>query len=99
MKWFEQVVLQVESYSMNVILWIFKRSIYSGTLFFKYLTKKLPEMMDDLFRWANKYSMLEDNVWAATQQVRVTNRPTRHDHAGNSKPSTQSRQNNKGRDG
>ena len=33
--------------------------------------------MDDLFRRADKYSMLEDNVRAATQQVLVTNRPTK----------------------
>ena len=41
-KWFKQVVLQVESCSMDVILQIFKRSICSGTSFFKSLTKKSP---------------------------------------------------------
>ena len=43
-------------------------------------------MMDDLFKLANKYSMLEDDVRAATQQVLVTSRPTRNDHAESSKP-------------
>ncbi|KAL6334631.1 hypothetical protein AAG906_019490 [Vitis piasezkii] len=38
--------------------------------------------MDDLFKLANKYFMLEDD----------------NDHAGNSKPSNQLRQANKGRD-
>ena len=47
--------------------------------------------MDNLFRWVNKYSMLKDDVRAATQQVLVTNRSTKH-KAGNSKPSNQSRQ-------
>ena len=35
--------------------------------------------------------MLEDDVHAATQQVLATNCPTKHDEAGNSKPSNQSR--------
>ena len=77
MKRFEQVVLQVESYSMDGILQIFKWSICSSTPFFESLAKKSLVTMDDLFRWANKYSMLEDNVWAATQQVLVTNRSTK----------------------
>ena len=48
--------------------------------------------MDDLFKWANKYSMLEDDVHAAIQQVLVTSRPARNDSAGNSKPLNQLRQ-------
>ena len=70
-KRFGQVVLQVEAYSMDVVLQIFKRSICLGTPFFESLTKKSPTTMDDLFRGANKYSMLEDDVRAATQQVLV----------------------------
>ena len=72
MKRFGQVVLQVESYSMDVVLQIFKCSICPGTPFFESLTKKPPTTMDDLFRGAKKYSMLEDNVRAATQQILVT---------------------------
>ena len=71
-KRFGQAVLQVESYSMDVVLQIFKRSICLGTPFFESLAKKPPTTMDDLFRRANKYSMLEDNVQATTQQVLVT---------------------------
>ena len=55
--------------------------------------------MDNLFKRANKYSMLEDDVQAVTQQVLSTNRLTRHDHERNFKPSNQSRQTNKRRDG
>ena len=47
--------------------------------------------MDDLFRLVDKYSMLEDDVWAASQQVLVTNYLTHNVKAGSSKPSNQSR--------
>ena len=60
MKRFKQAVLQVESYSMDAILQIFKRSISLSTQFFKSLAKKLPTTMDDLFR--REDSMLEDDV-------------------------------------
>ena len=53
--------------------------------------------MDDLFRQANKYSMLKDDVRTTTQQVLVTNRSTKDDKTGSSKPSNQSRQASKGR--
>ena len=61
-KRFGQVVLQVEAYSMDAVLQIFKRSIYPGTPCFESLAKKPPTTMDDLFRRASKYSMLEDDV-------------------------------------
>ena len=50
MKQFGQVVLQVESYNMDVVLQIFKRSICPGTPFFESLAKKPPTTMDDLFK-------------------------------------------------
>ncbi|RVW76100.1 hypothetical protein CK203_049152 [Vitis vinifera] len=65
---------------------IFKRSICPGTPFFESLAKKPPTTMDDLFRRANKYSMLEDDVRAATQQVLVAGRPSRGDAERNTKP-------------
>ena len=52
--------------------------------------------MDDLFGWANKYSMLEDNVRVATQQILVTNRPAKNVEARNSKTASQRRQSNRG---
>ena len=50
--------------------------------------------MDDLFRWADKYVMLEDDVRAASQQVLVTNQPTtKKNKVGISKsPNNQSKQ-------
>ncbi|RVX01472.1 hypothetical protein CK203_017415 [Vitis vinifera] len=76
-KQFGQAVLQIEACSMDAVLQIFKRSICPGTPFFESLAKKPPTTMDDLFRRANKYSMLEDDVRAATQQVLVAGRPAR----------------------
>ena len=66
MKLFEQEILQVESCNMDVILQIFKRSINLCMPFFESLTKKPPAMMDNLFRRVDKYSMLEDDVRAAS---------------------------------
>ncbi|RVW39235.1 hypothetical protein CK203_085118 [Vitis vinifera] len=85
-KRFGQAVLQVEACNMDAVLQIFKRSICPGTPFFESLAKKPPTTMDDLFRRANKYSMLEDDVRAATQQVLVAGRPSRGDAERNAKP-------------
>ncbi|RVW62197.1 Transposon Ty3-I Gag-Pol polyprotein [Vitis vinifera] len=71
---------------MDVVLQIFKRSICQGTPFFESLAKKPPTKMDDLFRQANKYSMLEDDVRTATQQVLVSGRPSRGEAERNAKP-------------
>ena len=76
-KRFDQAVLQVKAYSMDAVLQIFKRSICPGTPYFKSLAKKPPTTMDDLFRRASKYSMLEDDVRAATQQVLVAGQTSR----------------------
>ena len=76
-KRFGQAMLQVEAYSMDAVLQIFKRSICPGTPFFESLVKKPPTTMDDLFRHASKYSMLEDDVCAATQQILVAGKTSR----------------------
>ena len=54
--------------------------------------------MDNMFKRANKYSMLKDNAHVTTQQVLVTSRPTKNDHVGSFKPSNQLRQVGKGQD-
>ena len=51
---------------MDAVLQIFKRSICLGIHFFESLAKKPPAIMDDLFKRANKYSMLEDDVRVTT---------------------------------
>ncbi|RVX04189.1 hypothetical protein CK203_015521 [Vitis vinifera] len=63
-----------------------QRSICPGTPFFESLAKKPPTTMDDLFRRANKYSMLEDDVRAATQQVLVAGRASRDNADRHAKP-------------
>ena len=85
MKRFGQAVLQVKAYNMDVVLQIFKRSICPDTSFLESLAKKPFTTMDDLFRRANKYSMLEDDVRAATQQILVTGQLTRNDVERSSK--------------
>ncbi|RVW18443.1 hypothetical protein CK203_105235 [Vitis vinifera] len=77
-KRFGQVVLQVKAYIMDVVLQIFKQNICPGTPFFKSLAKKPPMTMDDLFRRASKYSMLEDDVRATTQQILVAGQTSRN---------------------
>ena len=84
-KRFGQAVLQVEAYSMNAVLQIFKRSICLGTPFFESLAKKPPMTMDDLFRRTSKYSILEDDVRAATQQILVAGQTSRSDAERSSK--------------
>ena len=78
-KRFGQAILQVESYNMDAVLQIFKQSICPGTPFFESLAKKPPMSMDDLFRRTSKYSMLEDDVCAATQQVLVASQAARRE--------------------
>ena len=55
--------------------------------------------MDDLFKWAKKYSMLEDDVRTTTQQVLVTSQPAKNDSTKGSKTTSQRRQMGKGQDG
>ncbi|RVW14328.1 hypothetical protein CK203_099081 [Vitis vinifera] len=96
---FGQAVLQVEACSMDAVLQIFKRSICPGTPFFESLAKKPPTTMDDLFRRANKYSMLEDDVRAATQQVLVAGQASRGGTERNAKPLDQPRPSDRRQEG
>ena len=59
-------MLQVESYSMDAILQIFKWNISLDISFFESLMKKPLITMNDLFRQADKYYVLEDDVQAAS---------------------------------
>ena len=42
--------------------------------------------MEDLFRWADKYAMLKDDVWASFQQILVMNWLAKNNKAESSKP-------------
>ena len=98
-KRFGQIILQVESYSMDVVFQIFKRNICPSTPFFESLAKKPSTTTDDLFRLASKYSMLEDDVHAATQQILVTSQLARNDAVRSPKPSSQRRLPSRGQGG
>ena len=69
---FEQAIQQVEFYSMDAILQNFRRSFGSSTPFFQSLYLDPPKTMEELYSWADKYLMLEDNVYTATQTVMIT---------------------------
>ena len=59
-----QAVEQVESYSMDAILQNFRRSFGPSTPFFQPLSLNPSATMEELYRRADRYSMLEDNICA-----------------------------------
>ena len=69
---FGQPMLQVETCDMDALLQAFKSSIGLGTTLFKSLSKKPSETIDDLFRRANKYAMLEEDLQAVASHVLVS---------------------------
>ena len=66
---------------MDVVLQNFRKSFASSTLFFHSLSLNPPTTMEELYRWEDRYSTLEDNIRAVTQIVMITSKPAR-----NSKP-------------
>ena len=61
---------------MDVVLQNFRRSFGLSTHFFHSLSLDLPTTMEELYKWAYRYSTLEDNIRAATQTVMITSKPT-----------------------
>ena len=61
---------------MDAILQNFKRSFGSSTPFFHTLSLDRPMTMEELYRRADRYSTLEDNIHAATQTVMITSKLT-----------------------
>ena len=60
---------------MDAVLQNIKRSFGPSTPFFHSLSLDLPTTMEELYRRADKYSMLEDNIHAAIQTIMITSRP------------------------
>ena len=60
---------------MDAILQNFGRGFGPSTPFFQSLSLDPPATMEELYKRANRYSMLEDNIRAATQSVMITNQP------------------------
>ena len=87
-KRFGQAVQQIEFYSMDVVLQTFKTSFRPLTPFFHSLSLDPPTTMEELYRRADIYSMLEDNIQAVTQTVMITNQPIKNDKPARKKPSS-----------
>ena len=61
---------------MDAILQNFRRSFGPSTPFFQLLSLDLPVTMEELYRRADKYSMLQEHVRAVAQTVMITSQPT-----------------------
>ena len=60
---------------MDTVLQNFRRSFRLSTYFFQSPSLDPPATMEELYRRADRYSMLEDNICATTQTVMITNQP------------------------
>ena len=85
---FGRAVQWIDLYSMDAVLQNFRRSFGPTTPFFYSLSLNPPATMEELYRWAYKYSTLEDNIRAASQTVMIT--------AQRSKPATKGQTEQKG---
>ena len=85
---FEKAVQKIDAYNIYAVLQNFRRSFGPTTPFFQSLSLDLPLTMEELYRRADRYSMLEDNIRAASQTVTIT--------ARNSKPTKKGQPEQKG---
>ena len=69
---FGQVVQHIDIYSMDAVLKNFRRSFGPTTPFFQSLSLDPPVTMEELYRRADKFSTLEDNIRVASQTVMIT---------------------------
>ena len=69
---FGQAVQQIDIYSMDAVLQNFRRSFRLTTLFFQSLPLDPPAIMEELYRWVDKFFTLEDNIRATSQIVMIT---------------------------
>ena len=76
---FGQAIQQIEFYSMDAVFQNFRISFGPSTPFFYSLSLNPPTTMEELYRRANRYSTLEDNIRATTQTVMITNQPAEKD--------------------
>ena len=58
---------------MNAVLQNFRRSFRPSTPFFQSLSLDPLAIMEELYRQADRYSMLEDNIRVTTQTTMITN--------------------------
>ena len=72
---------------MNKVLQKFRRSFGPSTPFFHSLSLDSPITMEELYRRADKYSKLEDNIHAAAQTVMITTQLVEGNKSSGKKPS------------
>ena len=63
---------QIDIYSMDAVLQNFRRSFGPTTPFFQSLSLDPPATMEELYRWEDKFSTLEDNIRATSKTVMIT---------------------------
>ena len=61
---------------MDAVLQNFKISFGPSTTFFQLLSLDPPATMEQLYRQANKYLMLEGNIHEVAQTIMITKQPT-----------------------
>ena len=69
---FKKAVQQIDIYSMDAVLQNFRISFGPTTPFFQSLSLDPLATMEELYRWADKFSTLEDNIRDASQIVMIT---------------------------
>ena len=74
---FGQAVQQINIYSMDAVLQNFRRSFGPTTLFFQSLSLDPSATMEELYRRADKFSTLEDNIRTTSQTVMITTQNTK----------------------
>ena len=72
---------------MDAVLHNIRRSFGPSTPFFHSLSLDPSAKMEELYRRAYRYSMLEDNIRAATQIVMITSKPAESNKPKRKKPS------------
>ena len=60
---------------MDAVLQNIRIGFGPSTSFFQSLYLDFPATMEELYRRADRYSMLEDNIRVATQTIVITNQP------------------------
>ena len=79
-------IQQIDSYSMDAVLQNFRRSFGSTTLFFHLLSLDPPTTLEELYRQADKYLTLKDNIRAASQTAMITAQSSKPVTKGQPKP-------------
>ena len=62
---------------MDTVLQNFRRSFEPSTPFFHSLSSNPSATMEELYRRANRYLMLEDNIHITTKTVMITSKPAK----------------------